>query len=149
MSKKTIQIVFILYIAFLLYLTIFSRHMYVFDLSKDRILYFYQHVPNWQPFDSITLYMNVSDKKEFIYNVIGNIALFIPITFLSGFIFKHSYTSLLIAFGLTWSIEISQLILICGSFDIDDILLNLLGAFIGFLLFHITKPIISKKYIHS
>lgn len=149
MSKKFIKLAFVIYIAVLLYLTIFSREMRILyvdfhnEADIESLFWIYTHVPNWQPFDSINLYMN-APSMDFLYNVIGNIIAFIPFTFLGGFIFKRSYTSLLYAFVTTWAIEISQLLLVCGSFDIDDVILNLSGAMIGFLLYHFVRFISSK-----
>lgn len=41
----------------------------------------------------------------------------------------------------TLSIEVLQLLLKVGTFDIDDIFLNTVGGFIGFILFKIAKGI--------
>lgn len=152
MSKKFIKLAFVIYIALLLYLTIFSREMRILYVDFQNqshlewVLWNYTHISNWRPFDSINMYLNISSysNSEFLYNVIGNIIAFIPFTFLGGFIFKHSYTSLLYAFLTTWAIEISQLLLMCGSFDIDDVILNLSGAVIGFLVYHLFNFILNK-----
>ncbi|MDQ4120751.1 MAG: VanZ family protein [Acidobacteriota bacterium] len=72
-------------------------------------------------------------------NIVGNIVLFIPIGFLLPFALKgfHSLKSILVfAFCLSLSIEVIQFFSrFFGNFrvlDIDDILLNTLGACIGF-----------------
>lgn len=89
MSKKFIKLAFVIYIAVLLYLTIFSREMRILyvdfhnEADIESLFWIYTHVPNWQPFDSINLYMN-APSMDFLYNVIGNIIAFIPFTFLGG-----------------------------------------------------------------
>lgn len=135
MYKKLAKILFIVYILFLLYLTIFSRNMMLFHYTPERIIDSYLNIPNWMLFDSIHLYINAEDKQLFTINVIGNIVVFIPLTILSCFIYKKWYTNIFVTLLLTWSIEVSQLLLICGSFDIDDVLLNLLGGILGIIIF--------------
>jgi glycopeptide antibiotics resistance protein len=72
-------------------------------------------------------------------NIIGNIVLFIPLGILLPFASKrfHSLKRILVfAFCISLSIEVIQFFSrFLGNFrvvDIDDILLNTLGAFIGF-----------------
>lgn len=78
-------------------------------------------------------------KPIYLVNIIGNIVLFIPLGILLPLASKrfHSLTPLLVfAFSLSLSIEVIQFFSrFLGNFrvvDIDDILLNTLGAFIGF-----------------
>ena len=42
-------------------------------------------------------------------------------------------------FGVTVAIEVIQHVLKVGTFDVDDILLNTIGGFIGYLFFKITQ----------
>ena len=75
-------------------------------------------------------------SEYFLLNVIGNIALFIPFGYIiSRYIKpKNILYILLIAICVSTTIEIVQLN-IGRSFDIDDIILNVSGAIIGFLLY--------------
>ena len=71
-------------------------------------------------------------SKEFIQNIIGNILLFIPFGMFVGYYFKIKIISLIIITILySFSIEIIQ-ILIERVFDIDDIILNLVGSTLGY-----------------
>ena len=72
----------------------------------------------------------------FIYNVAGNIALFIPFGFIISVYCKPKkiWTNLIIAIIVSSTIELVQLN-IGRSFDIDDIILNTIGCIIGFLLY--------------
>lgn len=80
---------------------------------------------------NFNLYLNqwfpllFKDKTVFI-NVFGNIILFIPL----GTFFKKD---IYLAFIIIIVLEITQFIFIRGVFDITDIILNILGVFIGFL----------------
>ena len=86
------------------------------------------------PFTEILRYKFGSEM--FFYNVFGNMLLFIPFGyFVSGYI-KASKVSHILAVSIISSLTIEVVQLQIGrSFDIDDILLNVAGAIIGFLLY--------------
>ena len=68
----------------------------------------------------------------FFNNIIGNILLFIPFGMFLRYYFKIKVISLIfITILYSLSIEITQ-ILINRVFDIDDIILNLIGSIIGY-----------------
>lgn len=72
-----------------------------------------------------------------LVNLIGNIAMFIPVGVVWPICFKKLDTvgkTVLAGFGLTLFIELSQLLLYERNSDVDDLLLNTLGAFIGALI---------------
>lgn len=89
---------------------------------------------NLIPFTEISRYKFGSEL--FVYNVIGNILVFIPFGyFVSGYI-KASKVSHILAVSIISSLTVEIVQLQIGrSFDIDDILLNVCGAIIGFLLY--------------
>lgn len=89
---------------------------------------------------------DVTGKPKIMFvcaaNIIGNIALFVPLGILAPLALKrfHSVKRILVfAFCLSLSIEVIQFFSrFLGNFrvvDIDDILLNTLGAYIGFRVF--------------
>ena len=70
-------------------------------------------------------------------NIVGNIAAFIPFGFFLPIISRRSrlwYNTVM--FGFIWSLtlETLQLVFKVGSFDVDDMLLNTLGAAAGFYI---------------
>lgn len=70
--------------------------------------------------------------------LIGNLLIFVPIGLLAGILFKDlrsGWKMLLVGVGISLTIEILQLILAVRVFDVDDILLNALGTWLGYLLF--------------
>lgn len=144
--------------------------------NKDTKVYFYQEIVNLifliyilQLFQIVTstdinLYvggMNLIPFKEmlrysvgslgFIKNTLGNIILFIPYGFFCFYYTKEKriIIGVLVSLIASFCIEFVQF-LIGRSFDIDDIILNVLGAIIGFLiyklLFLISKVFNIKKY---
>ncbi len=76
------------------------------------------------------------DLHEFYIDLFGNILLFIPFAFLFYFFFRvrQPLKSMLVSIVISISIEFIQFALGIGVADIDDIMLNTLGAYIGVLL---------------
>lgn len=102
---------------------------------------------NFKPFSLISRqFQNMMDGQiGAVKQFLGNIILFIPAGLIPPILFPkmRRYYGALIP-GLLWSlfIELSQLILHLlnmgnRSFDMDDIILNVLGAFIGFIIYKI------------
>ena len=65
-------------------------------------------------------------------NLIGNIALLVPIGILVPFLYENITwkKSLVLAFFSGLIIEVMQVMLHVGIFDIDDVILNALGVMI-------------------
>ena len=89
-----------------------------------------------------------SDNPRILYgdNLI-NILLFIPVGCLVGLIAsKHKLlAAVLTGLFLSETIECSQLIWHRGSFDVDDLFNNTVGAFLGSLIIMLTVWIRKKK----
>ena len=98
---------------------------------------------NFVPFHEIMRYEFGS--SYFIHNILGNIIMFIPFGFFVSCIMKskNPFPDLFVTLVTSIVIEYTQL-LIGRTFDVDDILLNMVGGFIGYLIFVILK-IISEK----
>lgn len=98
---------------------------------------------NLIPFKEITRYNFLS--RGFIYNVIGNIALFMPFGyFISSFLKEAKiHHILLISAIISLTAEIIQYN-IGRAFDVDDIILNVLGSLIGFIIYEIIMLIKTK-----
>ncbi len=89
---------------------------------------------NFVPFKEIFRYSFGSHK--FIRNVLGNIILFIPFGFLSCYLLKNRHLSVVTILTLIASGTIETVQYYIGRvFDIDDIILNLIGGIVGFLIF--------------
>lgn len=89
---------------------------------------------NFIPFKEITRYPIGS--PGFFYNVIGNIVLFIPFGyFVSDYLkAKQTHQVLIVSTIISLTAELIQY-KIGRAFDVDDILLNVSGAIIGFLCY--------------
>ena len=102
---------------------------------------------NFIPFREILRYKSTSPL--FWRNIIGNIAIFIPFGYMATDIIKMTckkfnfYTTMFAVLVTTLSIEVIQYF-IGRTFDIDDIILNVLGGLIGYFIFKIIH-IFSKE----
>lgn len=110
---------------------------------------------NFIPFAEISRY--TLNSKLFFRNVIGNILLFFPFGYLVTDLIQSKakkcnlFIPILISTITSTSIEIIQMF-IGRSFDIDDIILNVIGGFTGYLIYKIFHLIINpfrKKYNES
>ncbi len=95
---------------------------------------------NIVPFKEIFRYKMGSEL--FIKNILGNIILFIPFGVFVSYIMKTRRTFPIIIISLITSgvIEYTQL-KIGRTFDIDDIILNVIGGFVGYLIYIILDVI--------
>lgn len=136
LHKELMALVFILYV-----LCLYSVVTYQ-DINYGGI--------NLIPFKEMFRYEIGSYK--FIKNIIGNILLFIPYGFFSSYYLNNKKigTNVLLCLIASSCIEIIQYY-IGRVFDIDDIILNVLGGFIGCLLYVALNAIKNKlpKFMRS
>ncbi len=118
--KEFYNLLFIIYILLLYYLLLSTEN------ASSGL--------NLVPFREITRYSITS--KSFFYNVIGNIALFIPFGyFVSDYLkAKKTHQILIVSTIISLTAELIQY-KIGRAFDIDDIILNVTGAIIGYLIY--------------
>lgn len=91
-------------------------------------------VSNFIPFKEMFRYSIGSDG--FLKNVVGNIMLFIPYGFLTSYFLNNKKLSIITILTIITSLTIETVQYYIGRvFDIDDIILNVIGGIIGFLIF--------------
>lgn len=99
------------------------------------------HILNLIPFN-----LQEIGIEQFLIEKIPNIILFIPLGFFLPAVFKSNrkeYKTILIIFAITFGIEFFQYF-IGRSSDIDDIITNLLGGIIGFIVFKLMNSLLGK-----
>lgn len=128
-SKELISLSFIIYI------------MLLFELVTTTDFESYSN--NFIPFKEMLRYSFTS--KLFYRNVIGNIVLFVPFGYFVSYYCKLNkvYLSFFVTFITSLSIELIQMG-IGRSFDIDDIILNVIGGIAGYILYKVFNKIFSK-----
>ena len=92
---------------------------------------------NLEPLHTIKLYLNWNHLYWSTVNILGNIAVFVPLGLLLPISFRRMnfLKTMLLSLLVILFIEFSQLYTGLGEFDVDDILLNLLGLGIGYMLY--------------
>ena len=133
-SERIIVFIFCLvYLLFLVYFTIFSEG-FGREVSSD---YRYNFVP-FKEIKRFINYRNLIGNRNVIINILGNIAAFVPLGIFVPIMFSNKYNYIkmaIICFDVSLCIEIIQLVSRVGCFDVDDLLLNTLGGFIGYLIY--------------
>ena len=88
------------------------------------------------------MYIEYSYKLNSAENLLGNIVVLIPFGMLFPLITRKNWGylgMLACAFAFVLGIEVFQLFSAFGAFDVDDILLNCLGASLGYLFYRIVS----------
>ena len=76
--------------------------------------------------------------KHCFINLAGNLLLFIPAGWLIPRLWpkiRNFFRFITLSAGLIFLVEVVQLFTLLGSFDVDDVILNLSGMTVGFLLY--------------
>ncbi len=107
---------------------------------------------NFVPFKTIGPYL-FGHKGLMIagINIVGNIALLLPVGFLVPFVYTNMTWKKAFALGVVVGlvIEVLQVVLRVGIFDIDDVILNALGVVMGYGVFVVLSHWLrSKKYAY-
>ncbi len=125
-----------------LYIFLFIIYMFLlFELVTSTDFESYSN--NFIPFKEISRYNYTSSL--FYKNVLGNVLLFIPFGYFVNTILKNKkiIICMLITTITSLSIELIQMN-IGRSFDIDDILLNICGGILGYIIYRIIDYIKDK-----
>lgn len=158
-GKFNLVIWFVLYIIMLLNLTLFDKYfgregMVLYLNSGIDITDVTNRAFNIIPFNTVNNYFlalkngNLTNMT-FIYNIFGNLIAFMPFALFLPRIFKSVdkwYKYFIIVSILIVVIEISQYVMMSGSFDIDDYILNIIGSMLMYFIINsrILKNAIDK-----
>ena len=149
-TEKVMKITFlILFVAYSVYtVSLLFTNIY---FGRDEIL---EAGINLIPFKTIFLFLTSANEhtlplSAIITNLFGNLIAFTPLSLYLPLFFKRTRKfgfHILVVTLIVVIIEILQLLLKCGSCDIDDIILNVLGVTISYPIFNNKKSInIIKK----
>lgn len=137
MLKKFYKIIIVPYTLFLLYLMFFGMGR---TQMEDNLL-------TIEPiFSTINFIKGCISWKDMVIIVAGNVIMFISFGFL-GWIFPKliELKSLLFTFiSAITIVEATQYFTRMGIFEVDDIILNTFGVFLGFLM----RRLMEKKYTY-
>ncbi len=120
LHKELIYLISIIYILCLFHVVTFQDNNY--------------GISNFVPFKEIFRYDFGTPK--FMKNIVGNIMLFIPYGFIASYLLKNKKFSTITILTIIVSLTIETVQYYIGRvFDIDDVILNLAGGIIGFLIY--------------
>lgn len=122
-----------------LYKELLALSFIIYILCLFQVVTFQDNVSwstnNFIPFKEMFRY-NIGSRL-FVKNVLGNMLMFLPYGFFVSYYLKNKKIGLTLVLTAiaSFSIELVQM-MIGRVFDIDDILLNLLGGSVGFYLYY-------------
>ncbi len=98
---------------------------------------------------NITLFKELTryefGTRLFYRNIVGNIMMFVPFGFFSSYYLRLERKSFIFSLTLIVSVVIELIQLKIGrAFDIDDILLNIVGSMIGYFFYRIIDRLFGK-----
>lgn len=104
---------------------------------------------NLQPLDTVRRYLwvlrNTTDaemRNNALANLFGNVALFVPLGIFLPLLFaglRRFWRFGLLTLGLILALEFLQLATGLGTLDVDDLLLNIPGALLGYWLWRLLQ----------
>ena len=148
-KDKVIKIIWWMYI-FLLFVVVVVKFKGSFYELGDRInSYSMQGLINYNliPFRSMSTQITHITQWWALKNLLGNIIPFIPFGFLMPIAYKKFSSAIkVLSIGLAsiLLIEIFQFFTKLGFFDVDDIILNMIGIVCGYLMLLIINHIFIK-----
>lgn len=151
-SHNWIKVIFFLYLLLVIRLIIFKYPIEMLrgiaaSWEKDVILEGLD-TANFTLFKTIRMYIDYSYKLNSFENLVGNVIVFVPFGFLLPYVIgygRNFFVMLFNAFIFVLGIEVFQLFSAFGAFDVDDILLNCLGAILGYIIFIIWERVNKER----
>lgn len=137
-AQTVIRLLFVVYVFLMLWLLFgqrFGTQVYTQQLARSL---------NFRPFATVGMYLKLLRShaseafwRHAIVNLAGNVVMFVPLGFFlpsifsefRGFFATFFFSLLLIAL-----VEVVQYFTMLGACDIDDLILNMMGICIGYLL---------------
>lgn len=118
--------------------------VYIVFLEPTRTAGEHYSDPRWIPLKgTVELIIHAGNSYRywgfFLLNLLGNILLFMPLGFFGGILSgfpANKFRVIAVAFLLSLGIELMQLTFKIGVYDTDDILLNVLGAYLGLYIYN-------------
>ena len=144
-KQTLIHIAFGIYILIMLWLMFGQRIAQLVNApaSSPTVGYWSEFLEklNVIPFETIIYYSRSLAKginSAAIVNLVGNVVMFIPLGFFLPCVSKKARTlkgDIVMALICILCAEIVQVFTLLGYFDVDDLILNMLGVYVGFLLY--------------
>lgn len=137
--KVWMKLFFAVYILFVIKVIIFKYPIEqlraIADTWQKSVILEGLGTANFTPFKTIKMYIDYAYKLNSVENLAGNVLVFVPLGFLLPLVsdeMRRFSVVMLNAFTFVVGIEVFQLFSAFGAFDVDDIMLNCMGAALGY-----------------
>lgn len=149
-NKKWIAALFALYMIALIWVIIFKcNNNDILHISRNKAMTIverlqYKGIPFLYTLKAIFVHGSLTETLALIFNIVC----FLPMGLLLRCYLNRKYV-MLIGIGITFGFEIFQLFSCWGGFDISDATLNILGVYLGIVLYDWLFPRIKSKIINA
>lgn len=142
-----VKVLFVIYILVLLKVIVFKLPLEtmraIMDSWTREVVWEGMESANFEPFRTIRMYIRYwGTGLNSFENLVGNVAAFIPLGYFLprvATVFQNVLVCMSCALLFVTGIELFQLLSAFGAFDVDDIILNCLGALLGYIFFILCK----------
>lgn len=140
------KILFVLYIAFIIYFLIFSDWYGRTGVTSEyryNLVLFREIRRFWKYRERLGMFAMFT-------NLFGNVLIFMPFGFFMPAACRNRrlFSTTCYSFGLSLCVETFQLVAKVGSFDVDDLLLNTVGGAAGYVLYAVCNAI-RRRYVYK
>lgn len=135
---------FVLLVLYLVLLTYFLFFAETMGRTPDARSEYSYNLTLFKEIRRFLIHMDILGYKAVVLNIAGNVVAFMPFGFILPEVWDQLnrwYTITLMGFLFSLLIETVQLVSRVGSFDVDDLLLNTIGALIGYIAFVVAKGV--------
>lgn len=138
-------LLFYLYIILLSYFLFFSEHY-----GRDSLTSGYRY--NLELFKEIKRFIEYRQQlgvESVVVNILGNVLAFSPFGFLLAMLnkrYRKFFAITLICILFSFCVEVIQMMLKVGIFDVDDIFLNTVGGIVGYWIYLIFSAFLRGLY---
>ena len=155
-KKISIHKQIVIFLFFIYFIGVLSVTLFPLPVQKELIIYRRELsyvTNNFIPFTTIKEIIDQGNIKSVIRTLIANIILFIPLGSILPLLWQRAFKlSMVFLWGFAGSISVEFLqyliSLLIGytyrSTDIDDVILNIVGAVIGFSMLKLSLPVTGK-----
>ena len=136
---------FIVYMVFLMYFLFFAEIMGRTYIDRD---YHYNLTPV-REIRRFIVYRRTLGWFAVLSNLLGNVLAFVPFGMILPMLTpkcRNFFHIVLLGFDFSLFVETIQLISKVGSFDVDDLILNTLGAALGYLAYRLIRRYFRRKH---
>ena len=144
-QRKILYVLAAVYVGMMVYLLFFREPAFTDEPYWGQVRAHFNPVP----FRTIGLYLGLLERPSRPWlvrlariNLWGNLLLFVPLGLLPPMLFqkmRQFWKTLLLAAVVMLTVEMLQMLLLVGTCDVDDLILNLLGAAMGYGLYSLHR----------